>query len=423
MSSGPPQYPHGPTPGQQPWTRYPAGPGYGMAPPPPPPPKKSGGLVWAVLGVVLVLVAAGVTTYFLAFHESDGDTGARGGSGGSGGSGQAECEGDYCIGEYPYANACGVFPPSSVAAHLGTVGTQGLRVQETYADPLPPIDGEQRPSWTYGLNSVCYISPADTERAQFRSVSVGLKQTSTDEVKKPTKGRPLPGFDGALIEDLEGRGTVTWARGNVEATFDVTWTNRKPAIPDGKLAAAAKAIDDALASPPGPPSDLGDLSRGGQKIVNDACEVYTGADFQAATKFTVSPFDIKRTYVVGGGPEETSCRRTTASRNTIPAAEGTTILDGSMAPVVRISALRDAAAAKSRLAEDRENIDLAETISGIGDGAVFGVRGNRFTLVFTSGPHSVVIDCGLSNGNADWTPADMRQRLEPLAKAIAERMA
>jgi hypothetical protein len=423
MSSGPPQYPHGPTPGQQPWAPYPTGPGYGMAPPPPPPPKKGGGVVWAVLGVVLVLVAAGVTTYFLAFHESDGDTGSRGGSGGSGGdTAQAECEGDYCVGEYPYANACGVFPPSSVAARVGAVGSQGLRVQETYADPLPPVEGERRPSWTYGISSTCYISPADTERAQFHSVSVGLKQTSTDEVDKPTEGRPLPGFDGALIEDLEGRGTVTWTRANIQVTFDVTWTNRKPAIPDGKLATAAKAIDDALASPPGPPSDLGDLSRGGKKIVNDACEVYTGADFQTTTKYTVSPFNVTRTYVVGGGPEESSCRRTTASRNTIPAAEGTTILDGSMAPVVRISALRDAATAKSRFAEERGNVALAETISGVGDGAVFGVKGSRFTLVFSSGPHLVVIDCGLSNGNADWTPADMRQRLEPLAKAIAERM-
>ena len=426
MSSGPPQYPHGPTPGQQPWAPYPTGPGYGMAPPPPPPPKKSGGLVWAVLGVVLVLVAAGVATYFLAFHESDGDSGGGGGSGGSGGDTAATCEGDYCVGEYPYANACGVFPPSGVAARIGSAGTEGVLVQEAYVEPLPPVDGDPPPAWTYGVDSRCDISPVNPERAEFRSISVQLKQTAKGGAEKPTQGRPLPGFDGALIADSAGAGTVTWARANIQVTFEVVWTTRRPAIPEGKLSAAAKAIDDALAGPavpPGPPSALPDVSVGDQKLVNDACEVYTAADFQAATKYTISPFDVRRTYLVGAGPRDTSCRRTTASTlNDIPAAEGTTILDGSMSPVVRVSALRDAASAKARFADERDRVEQAQTLSGIGDGAVFGIKGGRFTLAFSSGPHLVVIDCGLSNGNADWTPADMRQRLEPLAKAISERM-
>lgn len=57
-----------------------------------------------------------------------------------------------------------------------------------------------------------------------------------------------------------------------------------------------------------------------------------------------------------------------------------------------------------------------------GDGAVFGVAGSRFGLEFAKGFHQVRVDCGLSNGNADWTPADMRARLEPLAAAVAARM-
>lgn len=416
MSSGPPSYPQEPQrarggyPGQQTWAAYP-----GFGAPPPPPPKKGGGLVWAVLGVVVVLVAAGVTTYFLAFHDPGGGEG--------GDVAQSECDGDYCVGEFPYANACGVLSPSSVAARVGAIGGDGLFVQESYADPLPSSEGDRLPAWTYGLRSRCDVSPRDRERAAFRSVTVELVQTAR-AAEKPAKGSPLPGFDGALVEHSEGRAAVTWARANITATLDVTWTNRKPAISDATLATAARSVDDALANPPGPPGDLGDLSANGKRVVNDACEVFTGADFQAATKYAVSPLAVKRTYHTGSGARETSCARTTASANNgIPAAEGATFLDGAMAPTVRVSELRDPAAARARFADERARVGQAQDVPRIGDAAVYGIRdSSAFTLKFVSGVHLVSVDCGLSNGNSDWTPADMRERLEPLAKAVAGRM-
>ncbi|OLR93081.1 hypothetical protein [Actinokineospora bangkokensis] len=374
--------------------------------------------MWAILGVVVLLVAGGVTAYFLVFRDSGGAAG-----GGPGGGARGDCTGDYCVGRYPYANACGVFPPSNVAARLGDVGGAGVRVGETYADPLPPSTGERPPTWTYGLRSRCDVTPVDGEGAAFRTATVELVQYGNRDADRPAGGDPLAGFDGARVEHEAGGAVVRWARGNVEARLDVSWTTRKPDIPDATLATAAKAVDDALATPPGPRADLGEESSGGKRVVDDACEVFTGEDFQQATKYTVSPLSVVRTYRTGDGPQETSCTRTTASRNNgIDAAEGTTILDGAMSPAVRISEQADPAAAASRFAEEREAVEAQQDLPGVGDAAVFGIRGDRFTLLFTSGVHLVQIDCGLSNGNADWTPADMRQRLEPLAKAIAGRM-
>ena len=72
----------------------------------------------------------------------------------------------------------------------------------------------------------------------------------------------------------------------------------------------------------------------------------------------------------------------------------------------------------------RAPLPAASSDLGHRDGAVFGVNsGGHFTLQFTVGFHLVNLSCGLSNGNADWTPEDMRSRLEPLAAAIAARMA
>jgi hypothetical protein len=376
--------------------------------------------LWTVVGLVVVLAAAGVT--YLVVRDT-GDSGDPRGGGGDGQRGGG-CSGEYCVGGYPYANACGVFDPAGVASLVGSPGSGPLHVQETYADPLPPVDGPARPAWTYGVTSRCHVSPEDGEGAVFRAVTVELKQTAAEAPEPAVEGRPLDGAVAAVVEDVEGGARVHWRHGNVSARLDLVWGNRKAAIPDATVVRVVDSITRGLADPPGAPRGLGDLSRGGTKVVTDACAVFTGDDFQAATGYVVNPANVSRTYSsTVGSPLRTTCRRFTATAGAgFPASEGTTFLDGAMVPTVTVTALADAAAATAELGRNRERIAGAVDIPAIGDGAVFGIDSTSFTLQFTDGFHLVTVDCGLSNGNADWTPADMRARLEPLATAIAARM-
>lgn len=389
-----------------------------------PPPRRGRGLLWTVVGLVVVLVAAGVTV--LLVRESGGGDGEGGGGGGGTAQDGGDCTGDYCVGGYAYANACSVFNPTSVVPLIGSAGAGPLYVQETYADPLPRVEDPARASWTYGVTSRCHISPEDVDGAVFRSVSVELKQAAKEAPAPGAEGRPLEGVDGAVVEDLDGAARVHWRHRNISATLEVVWTNRKPAISDAAIAGVAEAITGGLANPSGEPSGLGDLSEGGHRVVNDACTVYTAEDFQVATKYAVDPTNVRRTYsTTAGGVLRTTCGRSTASANRgLPAPEGTTFLDGSMSPTLEVLKQPDAATAKAELARNAERVDGAVPVPGVGEGAVFGVNsGGHFTLQFTVGFHLVALNCGLSNGNADWTPEDMRSRLEPLAAAIATRMA
>lgn len=380
--------------------------------------------MWTVVGLVVVLLAAGVTYLLL---RDDGDGGDPRGGGGDPGQGGG-CSGEYCVGGYSYVNACGVFDPSSVASLIGSTGTGRLFVKETYADPLPPVDPAARGAWTYGVRSNCYISPEDREGAVFRSVSLELKQTADEAAELAGEGRPLEGAPDApeaVVEDSEGNARVYWRYRNVSATLDLSWDSRRADISDDTMAQAVAAITKGLANPPGEPRGLGDLSEGGKRVVTDACTVFTGDDFQSATRYVVNPTNVSRTYSnLVNSPLSTKCRRFTAPANAgFPAPDGTTFLDGAMAPTVTVSKLADAAAAQAELDGNRERIAEAVDLPGIGDKAVFGIgSASAFTLQFTAGFHLVTVDCGLSNGNADWTAADMRSRLEPLAAAIAARM-
>ncbi len=377
--------------------------------------------MWTVVGLVVVLVAAGIA--YLLVRESDG--GGPDGDGGGTAQDGGGCGGDYCVGGYTYVNACGVLDPSSVVSLIGSAGAGRLEVQETYADPLPRVEDPARAAWTYGLTSRCHVTPEDRDGAVFRSVSVELKQTAAEAPAPREKGRPLQGVAGAVVEDLDGAARVHWRHRNVSATLDVTWTNRKPAIPDAAMAGTVEAITRGLANPPSEPRGLGELSEGGKRVVVDACTVFTGADFQSATRYAVNPTNVRRTYgTTVVAPLRTTCSRFTAPANAgLPAPDGTTFLDGSMYPRVTVTKHPDPAAAKAELGSNRERIDGAVDIPGIGDGAVFGTgSSSHFTLQFTAGFHLVTVDCGLSNGNADWTAEDMRSRLEPLATSIAGRM-
>ncbi|MDQ2586581.1 hypothetical protein [Saccharothrix yanglingensis] len=381
--------------------------------------------MWVVLALVVLLVAAGITAWSVLGDDGDGSpAGSRGGDA----TGGANCSGEYCVGPYPYVNACGLLDPSSTSARIGAIGNEGLRVRETFADPLPPADAASPPAWTFGVRSTCDVRPVDYEKAVFRSLTLELEQYGKDGVVEPgpaEPGRPLPGVEGVVVQDGDGAAEVLgWVR-NTRFRMNLVWSNKKPAIPDATLAALAAAVVQGVPDAPDAAADLGDLSQDGRQVVIDACTAFTGADFQDATGYAVDPTNVDRTYgATPAGPITSTCRRTTAAPNRgLPTPGGTTHMDGALSPNVTVTPHPDDAAARAALAEDRRDIQGAVDVPGVGDGAVFGVAdSSSFRLEFTKGFHRVRVDCGLTNGNADWTPADMRERLEPIAAAIAARM-
>lgn len=375
--------------------------------------------MWLVVGLAVVLIAGGVT--FLLVNADDQPAGR----GPSGRGAAAECSGEFCVDDYPYVNACGVLDPSSVPARLGPVGEEGVRVTEMYADPLPPVDPSTRHSWTFGVHSTCVVAADDHEgTAAFRNVTLELKQYGTEPPadKLPTDGvRPLEGVEGAVVEDQDGAAEVRWQSRNISFRLSLSWGRRKADIPHATMAELVRSVAERLPGAQGGPRDLG---QGGDRVVNDACTVFTGPDFQAAVKYVANPSRVVRKYSIPtGSPVTSSCERSTASEGQgFPAPDGTTYLDGAMSPKVTVTAHPDPTAARAVLAEDRGDIGDAVDVPGVGDGAVFGIGNSAFSLLFTVGPHVVRVDCGLSNGNSHWTPADMRERLEPLAKAVAARL-
>ncbi|WP_141976471.1 hypothetical protein [Saccharothrix saharensis] len=421
----PPPYPRGPglpgpAGGPQPWPAYPTGPAWPS--PPPPPPRRKNRAVWVVPALVVVLAAAGVTAW--ATLKGDDD---RAAGGGGDASGDVSCSGEYCLGEYRYVNACGLLDPSSVATRIGPIGDDGLQVSESYSDPLPTADPASPPKWPFSARSRCDIRPVDHERAAFRSVSLDLEQYAKEGVVErgsTEQGRSLPGVEGVAVRDEDGAVEVFGSVRNLRFRLNLVWTTRKPPIPESTLTALVDAVVKGVADGPSAPAELGVLRDGGRQVVTDACTVFTGADFQDAVHYAVDPTNVDRSYrTASSGPITSTCRRTTAPTDRErPAPEGTTYMDGAMSPKVTVTRHPDAAAARAAMGVDRRNIDGAVDLPGIGDGAVFGVAASAFTLEFTRGSHQVRIDCGLTNGNADWTPADMRARLEPLAAAIAARM-
>ncbi|MFD7659052.1 hypothetical protein ACFV4N_34165 [Actinosynnema sp. NPDC059797] len=373
-----------------------------------------------VLALVVVLVAAGVTAW-LTLRGEDGSP-----SGGDA-TDSAGCSGEYCIGRYEYVNACGLLDPSSAAARIGPIGDGGLRVQESFIDPLPTADPASPPAWPFSARSFCDIRPVDHEEAVFRGLSLELEQygkAGVVEDRPVERGRSLPGVRDVAVRDGDGGVEVFGRVRNTRFRLNLVWGNKKPAVPEATLTALVDGVVEGVATAPGAARDLGELRQDGRRVVTDACAVFTGADFQDAVNYAVDPTNVDRGYTTAlTGPITRTCRRTTAPPDRErPAPEGTTYLDGAMSPQVTVTSHPDAAAARAAVAEDRRDLRGAVDLPGLGDGAVFGVAGSRFSLAFTKGFHQVRVDCGLSNGNADWTPADMRARLEPLAAAIAARM-
>ncbi|MFT7840266.1 hypothetical protein Q5530_29340 [Saccharothrix sp. BKS2] len=377
--------------------------------------------MWLVLTLVVVLVAAGVAVWFTLRNDESPSAGGREMAADEG------CSGDYCVGRYAYVNACGVLDPGSAAARIGPIGNDGLLVQETFADPLPPVDAEAAPSWTYGTRSSCHISPNDYEEAVFRSLTLELQQYGEDgvvEEEPAEEGRALPGAEGVAVRDGDGGAEVFgWTR-NTRFRLNLVWGNRKAAIPDATLASLVDAVVKGVVDGPGAAAELGTLRQDGRPVVVDACTVFTGADFQDAVDHVVDPTNVDRTYgTLLTGPITSRCRRTTAAAGRgLPVPEGTTHLDGALSPNVTVTPHPDAAAARAALAADRRRLAGAVDIPGLGDGAVFGTNTSLFSLEFTTGFHQVRIDCGLTNGTSDWTPDDVRARLEPIAAAVLARM-
>ncbi|MGM1065667.1 hypothetical protein [Saccharothrix sp. Mg75] len=382
-------------------------------------------MVWVLLALVLLLVlAAGVVVWSTRGGGSQGNGSPGGGRNGEA-AGDAGCAGDYCIGRFEYVNACGLLDPSSTTARIGPTGDDGLLVQESFADPLPTADpASPRP---FLVRSLCDIRPVDHEKAVFRSLSLELEQYAEEgpaKEKPLQQGRSLPGVGNAVVKDEDGGAEVFGQVRNTRFRLNLVWSNKKPPIPDATLTGLVDAVVKGVGTGPSAPADLGELSEGGRRVVTDACTVFTGADFQDAVDHVVDPTNVDRTYNTAlVGSITSTCRRTTAQLDRDrPAPAGTTYLDGGMSPKVAVTQHPDAAAARAALAEDRRDIAGAVDVPGVGDGAVFGVAASAFTLEFTRGFHRVRVDCGLTNGTADWTPADMRARLEPLAAAIAARM-
>ncbi|WP_367127723.1 hypothetical protein [Saccharothrix sp. HUAS TT1] len=381
-------------------------------------------MVWVVVVVIAVLVAGSVTAWLVLGGEGEGTPGG----GRSGGVGEgAGCSGEYCLGEYQYVNACGLLDPSSVANRIGPIGNDGLLVQESFMDPLPTADPASPPTWPFSARSLCDIRPVDYEKAVFRTLSLELEQYAKDGVveQRPVeRGRSLPGIENVAVQDGDGGAEVFGRVRNTRFRLNLFWGNKKPAIPEPTLTALVDAVVKGVPNGPSPAADLGEPGGGDRKAVTDACAVFTGADFQDAVGYVVDPTNVDRTYrTTPVGPITRTCRRTTAALDRErPAPEGATYMDGAMSPKVTVTLHPDAAAARKAMAEDRRDVAGAVDIPGLGDGAVFGVVASAFTLEFTHGVHQVQISCGLTNGNADWTPADMRARLEPLAAAVAARM-
>ncbi|WP_344038882.1 hypothetical protein [Saccharothrix xinjiangensis] len=378
--------------------------------------------MWVVVALVVVLVAGGVVAWFTLGGGGSSDDGgdARGGEVTE----EAGCSGDYCLGEYRYVNACGLLDPSSTAARVGPIGDEGLLVQESFADPLPTADPAS--PWPFSARSLCDIRPVDHQGAAFRSLSLDLEQyAEADVVEAPAeRGRSLPGVDNVVVRDEDGAVEVFGQVRNLRFRMNLVWSTKKPPIPEATITALVKGVVEGVATGPGAAEDLGELSQGGRRVVTDACTVFTGADFQDAVDYAVNPANVDRSYTTTStGSITRTCRRTTATIDRErPAPGGTTYLDGAMSPKVTVTQHPDAAAARAAVAKDRRDLAGAVEIPGVGDGAVFGAGPSAFSLQFTHGFHQVRVDCGLSNGNADWTPADMRARLEPLAAAIAARM-
>lgn len=376
--------------------------------------------MWVVLALVAVLAAGGVTAWSVLGGEGEGTPGSGAVAEDAG------CSGDYCLGEYQYVNACGLLDPSSVANRIGPIGNDGLLVQESFMDPLPTADPSSPPTWPFSARSLCDIRPVDYEKAVFRNLSLNLEQYAKDSVveRKPAEqGRSLPGVENVAVQDGDGGAEVFGSVRNMRFRLNLFWGTKKPAIPDAVLTTLVDSVVKGVPNGPSSAADLGDLG-GGRKAVTDACAVFTGADFQDAVDYVVDPTNVDRTYsTTPVGPITRTCRRTTANLiRERPAPEGTTYMDGAMSPKVTVTLHPDAAAARAAMAKTRSDVAGAVDVPGLGDGAVFGVAASAFALEFTHGFHQVRIDCGLTNGNSDWTPADMRARLEPLAAAVAARM-
>jgi hypothetical protein len=404
----PPQYPQFPQ-------QYPP---YG------PPPKRRKVWPWVVFPLVVVLVAGAVVVALVLSGDGDKNGGPGGGQAGGG------CTGQYCVGGFPFVNACRVLPPDRYPGIFGPMGTTGQRIMERYADPLPPSDTSDLPTWTYGVRADCDSTAIDSD-APLRHVGIHLdEQNSTKDIKVDEgdgDGQPLQGAPEALIFDQDAAAEVHWVHVNVKVTIQAEWGHDGTPVSHAAFAEAVQQVNNGIDHPQGEQQQQPKITQGGTTVIDDACAVFTGADFQKAVGYVVDPSNVVRGYTTPPDSDEflgTTCTRTTTSQSQgFPAPPGTTFLDGGMSPDVSVRPLGDAEHAKAALADDKDLIDGVQPVPGLGDVAVFGTGSSAFyTLEFVKGFTLVKIDCGTTVGNKDWTAADMRAKLTPIAKAILARM-
>lgn len=357
-----------------------------------------------VFPLVAVLVAAGVLTAVIA--SDDGDPGAPIGLP----SGRATaCTGGYCVGPFPYANACAALMPQGAWHDLFSVGTQAVRIDETFTDPLPVA--------ATNLESACRLAPIKDNPIWW--IELHLRETETTQgvpVEPGTgTGKPLAGVPGAVVFTEDELVDVHWVHGNISAKLDVESARDLPPVADAKLAELVRQVDEELATPKGPAAPVAGGTRGDAKVYTDTCAVFTAADFQRATGFALVPDYVQREYSDQGYDEKlgSTCKRYTAKDDSdYPKPAGTKYSGEVLDPEVTIYPARDEAAAQKAFAEDKAQLSTAAAVPGVGDAAVFGGTGS---LVFVQGFHVVQVQCSSRN-------TDLRAELTALAKAISARM-
>jgi hypothetical protein len=389
-----------------------------------------------VLPLAVVLVV-GTVFAVLKFGGAGGSADAAGGGPGqTGATSKPHTPGGLYIGDYPYLNACNTFGPAQAEATLGSFGNGGIRVDETYADALPPgADGED-PLYYVDLDSACSLTSGDDSAGAIHSADFTVDQAADpsdikDRFKDDiAKGQPLSGATGVTVVHEDGGASAAyWYHANAAFELEVVWGSHGTAVPDSTLAKAVQQVETAIKNPgSGKVSTLPTTGVGAAKTPTvDACKAFTYQDYESDTHYAVDPTETERTY---GYQEtepaeigvQTECRRESASESDdIPPPKGTTYLDGGLSPDLEITAFGSTS--------DAQNSYSLQPISGtptkvtdLGVPAEFGGDPSLFTLQFIKGDYVVSISDDLTVGTQDWTAAKEQGIFESVAKSVLSKL-
>ncbi|KRF20275.1 MULTISPECIES: hypothetical protein [unclassified Nocardioides] len=381
-------------------------------PPMPPPRRRSRAWVW-VLALVVLVVGGGAVGGFLLLND-DGDE-KDGGAGGGAGNAAAG----------PYANACAVLQPATVEELIGTLPAGPHEVSEEYAESLPPGDPLSR------TRSSCSVGSVEERRENLSRVVLDINISADKELLgDPTElldgGEPLPGVDGGYIQSDERVTRVAWIHG--AAALTLTLSHDRAFATDG-VPEVVGVLNERVDERPTDAAEIPPAKKFGSDVVVDACSVFTHDEFEEGAGYRAAPDLVSRTYTTPSGSTyptdfvNTTCRRTTAMKpfGEEQGADGLPYMDGSLSPLASIETHPTPGAALAAAQSRVDVSDYREKVRDLGDRAWL-VGSSSLSLIVLKGNVKVELTAGLSNGNADWTPADMRKRLVPMAEKIVARM-